>query len=155
MSSPTSNCFGHEWRVVLYPGGHRKAKESNITLLLTKCSDNEISINFELVIKNNRGGDVAKGTSGLQKFEQRRRSLGSADFSPRAKIMDGNVLKNGSLIVEVHMKREHCLHFIPKNPFIQNMLQLFSDEITADIFFKVKSRPLADTIESSSIISSC
>ena len=37
-----------------------------------------------------------------------------------------------------------CRNFIPKNPFVRNMLLSFLDEETADISFEVETRSLID-----------
>lgn len=66
--------------------------------------------------------------------------------------MEKNVLQHGLLVVHgcIKIKPEHCLQFIPKNPFMQDMLQLLSDEESSDISFKVESRPLLGKFESCS-----
>ena len=66
------------------------------------------------------------------------------DFGIRERIVNSNTLRDGSLIVEVRIK-EHNKRFIPKNPFMQNMLQLFSDKETSDISFTVADRSEAST----------
>jgi hypothetical protein len=148
--SPTFNCYGRELRLKLYPGGHIAAEEGYTSLFLENCSDTEISVYYSFAIRNSSGEYVAcTKREAARTFDSVNR-WGRPDFVPRALIMDGNVLKYGSLIVEVCMRREHCLNFIPKNPFMQKMLQLFSAKEKTDISFKVESPPLADASESSS-----
>ena len=57
-------------------------------------------------------------------------------------------LVNGTLIVEVHMRKNEPGHqyasFVPENPFLQNMLKDFGNEETADVKFEV-----GGTVESS------
>jgi uncharacterized small protein (DUF1192 family) len=43
-----------------------------------------------------------------------------------------------------------CRNFIPKNPFVQHMLDLFLDEDTADMSFEVETRPLLDASKDTS-----
>jgi hypothetical protein len=59
--------------------------------------------------------------------------------------MTTSYLNNGTLTVKVRIKPEvgdFCQNFIPENPFVQNMLQLFLDEKIADMSFKLESQQL-------------
>ena len=143
VTSPTFNSLGSEWTVVLDPGGHTTV--GNISLFLRKCSGTEISVHFEIAIKTVWGDYKACRTS--HTFKQGGSGCGWYGVASRAKIMKNNVLQHGSLIVEVRMRPKHCKQFIPKNPFKDFMPQLFSDEETMDISFRVE---VADTSESSS-----
>ena len=151
VKSPEFRSFGLKWRVYMYPGGDNKAKESNISLFLVHWSEGDFSVHFDLSIKNKIGLAVAEHSSPPQKFEGNN-AYGLDDFAARDLITHANVLNNGSLTVEVRIKpieEDHWQNFIPKNPFVQHMLDLFLDEDTADVSFKVESRPLIDAPQDS------
>ena len=100
MTSPTFNSLGNEWRVDLYPGGGSQANEGNIHLNLTNCSDTEISIQFRYAIKNNNSAEVINTNDNEWiTFKNSQDNWGWTDFAPRAKTMDTNVHKHGTLIV--------------------------------------------------------
>jgi hypothetical protein len=161
--SPEFRSFGHEWRVLMYPGGvkwrvliysggHSKAKEGNIILFLQHRFHSDISVQFHLSIKNKSGGAVADGSSHPHKFVGGK-SSGCHDFALRDEITHADVLNNGTLTVEVRIKPvegDLCRNFIPKNPFVRNMLLLFLDEERADMSFEVESRPLIDASKDTS-----
>ena len=161
--SPEFRSFGHEWRVLMYPGGvkwrvliysggHSKAKEGNISLFLQHRFHSDISVQFHLSIKNKSGGAVADGSPHPHKFVGGK-SSGCHDFALRDEITHADVLNNGTLTVEVRIKPvegDLCRNFIPKNPFVRNMLLLFLDEERADMSFEVESRPLIDASKDTS-----
>jgi hypothetical protein len=101
-------------------------------------------MNYGFSIKHGTGNEIAKRqTSRYATFP----SVGSQgswrgfpNFVERSTIIDS--LVDGTLVVEVHMKPHEPIkatlpHFIPENPFCNNMLQLFNDEESADIIFEV------------------
>jgi hypothetical protein len=154
VKSPKLRSSGHEWRVQIYPGGHSEAKEGNISLYLKYCSEGDFSVQYHLSIKNKSGGAVAeRSSSPHKKFVGGTKAWGWPDFALRDLITHDDVLNNGSLTVEVRIKPvegDLCRNFIPKNPFVQNMLDLFLDEERADMSFKVESRPLIDASKDTS-----
>jgi hypothetical protein len=137
----------------MYPGGDSKAKAGNISLYLKHCSEGDFSVQqFHLSIKNKSGESVAEHSSSLHKFVSGT-SCGWHNFADRDVITHGDVLNNGTLTVEVRMMPDEgdlCRNFIPKNPFVRNMLLLFLDEETADMSFEVESRPLLDASKDTS-----
>jgi hypothetical protein len=149
VTSPTFNSLGSEWTVDLYPNGRTAVGniEDGVSLYLRKCSGTEISVHFEIAIKS--VGDDIDACRASRTFKQGEFCLGWPDFASRAMIMDSNVLQHGSLVVEVRIK-EHTLHFIPKNPFMQNMLQSLSDLETSDVSFKVEFQSLLGKSDASS-----
>ena len=137
----------------MYPGGDSKAKAGNISLYLKHCSEGDFSVQqFHLSIKKKSGGSVAERSLSPRKFVGTQ-SWGWHDFAARDVITHADVLNNGTLTVEVRMKPDGgdlCRNFIPKNPFVRNMLLLFLDEETADMSFEVESRPLIDASKDTS-----
>jgi hypothetical protein len=143
--SPEFRSFGHKWRVQIYPGG--------VSLYLSYCSEGDFSVQqFHLSIKKKSGESVAERSLSPRKFVGTQ-SWGWHDFAARDVITHADVLNNGSLTVEVRMKPDGgdlCRNFIPKNPFVQHMLDLFLDEDTADMSFEVETRPLLDASKDTS-----
>ena len=94
---------------------------------------------------NKSGGAVAECRSPPQKIEGKTDRRGWPDFADCNRITHADVLNNGSLTVEVRMKPDEddvCRNFIPKNPFVRNMLLSFLDEETADTSFELETRSL-------------
>jgi hypothetical protein len=152
VKSPKLRSSGHEWRVQFFPGGHSKAKAGNISLYLELCSNGDFSVQFHLSIKNKSGGAVAETSDSPHKLGGK--SSGCHDFALRDVITHADVLNNGTLTVEVRIKPvegDLCRNFIPKNPFVQHMLDLFLDEERADMSFEVKSQPLIDASKDTSL----
>jgi hypothetical protein len=152
--SPEFRSFGHEWKVNMYPGGNSEAKAGNISLYLSYCSEGDFSVQqFHLSIKKKSGESVAeRSASGEHKFVGTK-SWGWNDFAARDVITHADVLNNGTLTVEVRIEPvegDLCRNFIPKNPFVQHMLDLFLDEERADMSFEVESRPLIDASKDTS-----
>jgi len=152
VSSPKFSSVGNKWIVRIFPGGVDKAEEGNISLFLW-CVDvtADFSYQIQVLVKNNSGGaDI--GNYLLHKFTDEDKGRGWPNVASRTEIMSANFLKKGTLTVEVRMrpekKEDRWQHFIPKNPFVQNMMQLFLDEETADMSFKVEPQ-LNDTSEDS------
>jgi hypothetical protein len=145
-SSPVFNSFGNEWTVELYPGGDSTAKSGHVSVFLRNCSGPTIFTHLDVRTKNSSGEYVKlnplyspyTGSAKLETQEGR----GWTNFAPRALIMDSNVLQRGSLVLEVRIWQEQRWKFIPKNPFMRNMLQLLSDEESSDISFKVEFQSL-------------
>ena len=150
VKSPKLRSSGHEWRVQFFPGGHSKAKAGNISLYLELCSNGDFSVQFHLSIKNKSGGAVAETSDSPHKLGGK--SSGCHDFALRD-VTHADVLNNGTLTVEVRIKPvegDLCRNFIPKNPFVQHMLDLFLDEESANMSFEVKSQPLIDASKDTS-----
>jgi hypothetical protein len=152
VKSSSFSCFGSEWSVWIYPGGDTDSKDGYMSISLQLCSNTEISVQYNLSIKNNSGGTVASFQDS-HKFTQKYEGHCWSNFASCAAITDGNVLKHGLLTVEVCFKPEPGLHFIPKNPFVQNMVQLFSDEETANISFKVGNQSISSSSALSKVFS--
>ena len=149
--SPTFRSFGQKWRLMMYPGGDSEAKAGNISLYLEHCSEGDFSVQYHLSIKKISGGAVAERSFSPHKFEGNK-DHGWPDFALRDKISNYD-LNNGTLTVEVRIKpieEDRWQNFIPKNLFVQHMLDLFLDEERADMSFEVESRPLIDASKDTS-----
>ena len=104
---------------------------------------------MKFIVKDPNGReDLSKGDDGkLRKFLPASSPLiggigpvkGYDNFALRSTLL--NYLVNGTLIVEVHMRRSlpgrQSAPFVPENPFIQNALTDFGNEETADVEFEL------------------
>mmetsp|Transcript_19028 Transcript_19028/g.41215 ORF Transcript_19028/g.41215 Transcript_19028/m.41215 type:complete len:416 (-) Transcript_19028:145-1392(-) len=151
--SPKFSCCNHDWRVRMYPGGDKDSTDGNMAFYLGHCSGTEISAKYFFIIRDVSGKVIkeedsetydkfATATAEVEDIED---AWGWKNFVERAEIIDASnkILSHGTLTVEVRIKPDDdncCMNFIPKNEFVQNMLQSFMDEETADILFEVKSK---------------
>ena len=126
---------------MLCPGGDSVAKNGMMYLFLSPRSKGAIYVEFDLEIKDADGNVFKKCHADAHKFDD---TSGLKYCVKYSKIVDysNNVLNNGTLTVELHMKSDegkHCLNFIPKNPS-PNRLKMFMDEETSDVSSKVKGQ---------------
>jgi hypothetical protein len=136
--------LGNPWRVQLYPGGRNHSETGYVAIYLDNQSNESIDMNFGFSIKDGKGKQVAtKQPSNPSTFGPVDGPLsgkGWSNFAERTTIIDS--LVDGTLVVEVYLKPHEPIkamlpHFIPENPFCNNMLRMFNDEESADIIFKV------------------
>ena len=149
VTSQDFRSCNNKWRVQLYPSGDNIAKAGYMSIFLEHRSPGDFSVQFHMSIKDSNGFKCGPmRTSSPSQFTADIKSLGYPDFVK----LQNNFLTNGSLTVEVRMKPEECdtcRHFIPRNPFADQMFQLFMDEETSDISFNVQSPTLVDSNEDS------
>ena len=149
VRSPKFSCFGHQWRVTIYPGGKRSSPDGHVAMYLENRTEEAIEVKYKFIIKHPNGGeDISRGPGKLSKFSPKGSALvgnvapanGYKDFQLRSSLL--NYLVDGTLIVEVHMRTNKpgqlsAAPFVPENPFCQNTLKEFGNEDTADVKFKV------------------
>ena len=136
VHSPKFSCFGHQWVVIMHPGGARNSNDGFVALLLVHMTAEAIGAEIKMVVKHPNGGrDLALAT----KFGESSRVVGSLNYAARSTLM--NYLVDGTLIVEVHMRTskpvQRSAPFLPENPSSRNTLREFGNEETADIKFEV------------------
>jgi speckle-type POZ protein len=131
------SCFGAQWRISIYPGGHKESSDGMVSLFLQRCSEGrKKAIKYSLV--------VAKGDEDqrIQRFEYVFDDLngwGWHDFCLRKEIIRSvnyseGYLEEGALTIHVRMALNE---FTPKNPASSIMLKLFDDENSADVVFEI------------------
>ncbi|KAL7554195.1 hypothetical protein ACHAWF_018626 [Thalassiosira exigua] len=144
--SPRFICCNHTWQVLIFPGGHKNSHDGMISVGLGHRPGPGISAIFCLLIRSASGKvfkdfvckNINFGSNQLQHASVN-------DFEKYSEIIDAsnNVLKNGTLTVEVCIKpsNDHCcLNFYPKNITAEKILQSFMDEETADVIFEVSGQ---------------
>ena len=143
--SPGFSCFGHKWRVYLYPGGHGDSDDGMVAVYLCNRTKKAIKIQWRLSVRNAAGKEVVSAveprTNVLDGLGGNRPGRGHSNFANLSVLMDA--LVEGSLIVEVRMKlveaSTYSSQFIPQNPITKNILNKFNDEESADVIFEIGS----------------
>ena len=142
VMSPAFSCFGHQWRLDIYPGGRTESDEGYAAVELVNMTNASIKIQYCFSVRNADGKEVVH-------YKPEMHELGAnggvcnawriKNFAKRSTLMD--LLVQGSLVIEVRMKLpttgSNATQFIPTNPFNKKVLELFMDEETADVVFEV------------------
>jgi len=146
VESPVFTCFGHRWRLMIFPGSHSDSEVGMASVRLCNMSEESIKVDFVFSIRGSDGSELSRcpeekcstvlftprGTYGC--------GCRCSDFVKRSDIM--NALQAGALLIEVRLRRTDSnppsLPFIAENPFSNEMLKLFTDEESADILFEVE-----------------
>ena len=139
------SCLGHQWSLILYPGGEEQSREGYVAVALFNMTNKDIKIQYGLSVRDANGKEVVYDKS-INEFGALDSEINSScaccthNFATRSTIKDLLVL--GSLVIEVRMKFPSTdnkpTQFIPKNPINKNVLELFMDEETADVVFEVE-----------------
>ena len=143
IASPEFACFGHQWLLAVYPGGSRSAAEGNVSAHLFHLSKETITAKFDINIVDKFGNLSTDEDLIMTKseFSGDGTSCGFPDLISRSDILDEskNILdSNGTLAVVVTVEEEPTV-FVPQNPLLKMMQEMFNDENTADVCFEVGS----------------
>ena len=147
--SPEFTCFGHKWRLQIYPGGHSTTSDDGmIAVVLENRSDIRITINFGFSVENKKGKVMTDVVLEAAIEFATRETLGCCkgwpNFWQRSDVIDA--LTDGTLIVEVRMRSTvetaTARPFIPENPIAKSVLAMFNDEESADVLFEVDNEPV-------------
>jgi hypothetical protein len=134
--SEVFKCFGNEWQLVMYPGGHERADEGMVSVYLVNMSSKSINVEYGFSVK-----DCVKTKMRPCNFDPVGSTSGceARNYVLRSEIMDS--LVDGALVIEVQMKliNPTQIHqpFIPENPSCKIIQGMFMDEESADIVFVV------------------
>ena len=116
--SPDFTCFGHKWRIEIYPDGNASAEDGMVSIGLRNRYNKSIKVQFGLsVIKDkgrkanidwlykNEGYEFAASGTGdaSATFDGR----GNANFCTRTQLIEN--LVDGTLIIEVRMRHRLML----------------------------------------------
>ncbi|KAL7427152.1 hypothetical protein ACHAXM_000758 [Skeletonema potamos] len=151
IASPEFTCNGHQWLLGLYPGGHSDETEGYVSAFLCHLSEGSITTGFEIKILDKFGNVKMAKTTAKHVFNGIY-SIGWSDFIYRSVILDASqdiLDSNETLTVDVSMEveEEPTTAFVPKNPFVNMMKEMFNDETTADVCFEVVNISSADEKE--------
>ncbi|EJK48271.1 hypothetical protein THAOC_32950 [Thalassiosira oceanica] len=141
VKSPEFSCFGHQWLVVLYPGGGRLegSKEGHVSVYLHNQSPESIQAYFKFVLKHPTDQTKRSFETGyaIQSFVARE-GKGRHNFAKRETVL--TYLNNGTLTLEVHLrshKKAESNGYVPSNPCSGNLLKGFNNEEMSDVAFEV------------------
>jgi len=133
--SAVFSVFGHEWRVVICPGGGANTSSDGMVgmfiSLVSKCS-----LKFQCLfgIRDDVDSeDITTRQFSCPEFNEKGDTFGADAFVSRGLLVRYH-LENGALPVYVSIELQE---FIPKNPASSIMLKLFGDESSADVVFEV------------------
>lgn len=133
VNSPEFTCFGHRWRLNLWPGGlSGLIADGKVSVYLHHCSPGNIEVHSTFVVDATKRGECCACTSGSWFAEGVDDNYGNSEFADRTKILDS--LQNGALVIEVRMKQ---IEYVPPNPLLKNILKKFMDEESSDVVFEV------------------
>ena len=150
--SPEFTCFGHNWRVQVYPGGRASSDDGMVCISLRNLSNNSIALQYGFSINNEcyklnkffispkEGREFAPFGTEFDAGNQISDCWGPHNFAKRSEII--GALEDGTLIIEVRMRKfgetAPALPFIPENPLVKNILSMFMNEESSDILFEVE-----------------
>ena len=147
VKSPEFSCFGHQWSVMIIPGGEEDSEEGYVAVYLVNRSPESIQAYYKIILKHPT--DQAKKTYGdevdteMDTFGGKGSGTGTAwgnyIFAKRETML--TYLNNGTLTLEIHLrtlKQAEPTTFVPSNPFSDNMLKVFfNNEEKSDVKFEV------------------
>src|SRR5210317_1855181 len=118
FETPEFSCYGHQWGLRVYPGGGGEAVEGMVSFFLYLCSEESITVNYEVMIINKVGKNKKNPSAqSTDCFEGKGKGRGWDNFLKRSNIL--NILdSNGMLTVRVSIEKEpsDADVFVPKNP---------------------------------------
>ena len=148
VESPEFSCFGHQWALVIYPGGDRQSEEGYVGVYLRNQSPESIDACYNIVLKHPTDQsqrpfesescgeiDVLVTFGGKGSSEN---SWGKHVFGKREAML--TYLDRGTLKLEIQLrtnKQTEPTSFVPANPFNDNILKGFDDEEKSDVRFEV------------------
>ncbi len=131
------SCFGHEWRLQLFPGGYDSYPEPLKGMMgvrvekLNRSGGKWPNVKMSYQLKSTDGNNVSiqisDDSSGY-------RVSNTCGLTTRSDIKHRFLDKQGALTISIIMELKE---FIPKNPFAATMLKLFMDEESSDVIFEV------------------
>jgi len=142
VKTPEFSCNGHDWFLIIYPGGRNDAPEGDVSIYLHQRSEGIIRANFELMIIDKFGKKTTVQESLMPDTFKGTDSWGWNNFFKRTDILDEsqNILGNdGALTVVVSIKDKPTDVFVPKNPLLKMVKETFLEESTADVCFEVSN----------------
>ena len=139
VKSSKFSCFGHQWRVVIYPGGCKTSSDGMLGIILKRAKGKkDINISMAIGVKNVDEFEF----KGPAKFGNGKNSIGMGwlDIVSRSELLRAWLVK-GALTIYVSLQ---LAEFIPKNPTSTMILNLFADESSADVVFEISQQQKAE-----------
>eukprot|EP00956_Cyclotella_meneghiniana_P016865 scaffold27065_cov30-Cyclotella_meneghiniana.AAC.1 len=145
VESPKFKCFGHTWRLKIYPGGDIIADHGYISAYINNLSDEKITVDFEIIIMKADGNESKKLIPGKEVTIERIEGIGTSIVS-RATLIESpsEYLDKGALKIKVKLRlSKKCYNNtirqqLPEN----NYMDISGDEETADVAFDLQGEIL-------------
>ena len=160
LPSPNFSCFGHEWRIELFPNGNGsirvpspnesgtrrpKRHKQPVAIFLVRVSEGkQTNIKYSIAIKS---GDMKiishrdDAEFGDDYIDSR---WGESWFPCFRSDITERYLRRGALTIHVKMQ---IGEYIPKNPASSMMLNLFGNEDFSDVVFEVSEQQIISNNE--------
>jgi len=150
LSSSNFSCFGHTWRIDLYPAGDDESVDGTVAVFLNRVSEGkQINIKFSIVIKSDTKEICHKDARAFDEDT----SWGEYSFVYRSVLIE-RYLHRGVLTIYVSIQLRE---YIAKNPASSIMLKLFGDEKSADVAFDVREEQQrsSDNVPAAPLVRAC
>jgi hypothetical protein len=139
VESPSFYCFGHEWKVEVFPGGREGHAVGWVVAKLVNCSSKKISIYWVATVEKD-GSDLSQERP-VHDVVEPCRGPGCL-LIKRSKLFKQphRYLQNGSLAIKIgtRLSSYNYSNRIPPQSLNRNNMKIFLDEETADIAFNLK-----------------
>eukprot|EP00956_Cyclotella_meneghiniana_P017618 scaffold28907_cov22-Cyclotella_meneghiniana.AAC.2 len=141
VESPEFKCFGHKWRLKVFPGGTGTAKDGRVSICIFNVSEVNVTINFEILMLTADGYEKKLGGEKMTLIKSGKgRSIANA--VKRAWLVEHQsyYLDRGALKIKVQLRlSKGCYH----NTIRQHLshcdnVNVAGDEETCDIAFDLR-----------------
>ena len=144
VTSPEFTCKGHQWQLRVFPGGGYEVAEGHVSAFLNHLSQETVMVEFGIDLVDKFGKTKSVKNPIKHKFTAGSVPWGWPNFISRSDILaeSRNILDgNGTLTIDVSIaiEEEPTTAFVPKNPLVNMMQEMFNDETTADVCFDVSN----------------
>jgi len=139
VESQEFTCFGHQWSLGLYPGGHHFSSDGMVSVCLYYKSEDSVKVHATLIAPSD---DNQASYTSLKEMEyvpdSLNHSMGTINFAKRSTIIDS--LQDEALVIQVQMwQSKPIMPGYLDNQFGKIMLKNVMDEESADVIFEVIS----------------
>jgi len=143
VESPRFKCFGHKWKLNVYPGGYRTSTNGWVSLSIVNLSDEKITIDYQITLLNADDKVLCMKRATKRVFDSADTSCwGDKNLVSRATLVEkqSEYLDNGALKIQVMMRLSGgCYHnrirqHVPDN----NYLGVKGDDETSDVAFDLQ-----------------
>eukprot|EP00956_Cyclotella_meneghiniana_P034203 scaffold102385_cov55-Cyclotella_meneghiniana.AAC.4 len=153
--SPEFKCFGHFWKLVVFPGGSEVASDGNVSLFIDNMSGETITTDCKISVLKKDGNTsqysklmkkitFAKNSVNYELKKGESYSYGSHSLIKREIIVGSpsDFLYHGSLRIKVQMRLSAgCYHNRIRRDFPEpDFVHIFGDDETTDIAFDLKGK---------------
>eukprot|EP00956_Cyclotella_meneghiniana_P007915 scaffold10506_cov26-Cyclotella_meneghiniana.AAC.1 len=145
VESPEFKCFGHEWRMKMWPGGNDAGGSNGcVPICIFNISEEKITLDWKLILLKADGNEDIIG--GERRLFGTGSGRGIANAVSRATLLEkqSEYLDKGALKIKVQMRLSNgCYH----NRIRQQLpdcsyTDIFNDDETADVAFDLKGEIL-------------